>query len=71
MGRRRGDNVAGNDDVAYRKVTRRTSGWCWRMSQRRRCWSAGVEGLGNSGKGEGVSGRIVVGGVTKVDIHAE
>jgi len=41
------------------------------MNQRRRYRSARVEGPGNSGKGEGVSGRITLGGVTKVDIHAE
>ena len=34
-------------------------------------WSARVEGSRHSGKGEGVSGRIAVGGVTKADIHVE
>ena len=71
MGGRRGDDAAENDDAAHREVTRRTSRWCWRMSQRRRCRSARVDGSRHSGKGEGVSGRIAVGGVTKVDIHAE
>ena len=33
--------------------------------------AARIEGPRTSGKGEGVSGRIAMGGVTKVDIHAE
>ena len=33
--------------------------------------AARIEGPRTSGKGEGVSGRIAVGGVTKVDIHVE